>query len=609
MCGIVGYSGHRQAVPVLIDGLRRLEYRGYDSAGIVIAENGGLAIEKRAGTLEVLVQALQGQSFTATTGIGHTRWATHGSPSDTNAHPHTDCSGRVAVVHNGIIENYRFLRSWLKSEGHIFRSDTDTEVLPHLIEQYYRGDLFQALSLALERVEGSFALLAMAIDEPGRLILARQDSPLVVGLGMGENFIASDIPALLTYTRDTYILNDGEMAEVTPDGIKVSDFKGTPVFKEIFHVNWEAEQAEKAGYDHFMLKEIHEQPHALRETLRGRVDENARRVLLDELELDSGLVRNLKKVFITACGTAYHAGVIGKYVIEKLARIPVEVDIASEFRYRDPLIGPGDLVVVVSQSGETADTRAALREARRRGAHVLAITNVVGSSVAREADSVLYTWAGPEIAVASTKAYLTQLAAFYLLAVWLAEERGNLPGDAREGILRALREIDAGVETLLADAGRIAALARRYHERECLFFIGRGLDYAVALEGSLKLKEISYIHAEAYAAGELKHGTLALITEGVPVIALATQPDLFEKTLSNIKEVKARGAEVVALTFAGEYDTEDVGDHIIHLPPTHPVLAPILAVVPLQLFAYYAAVFRGCPVDKPRNLAKSVTVE
>ncbi|MBE0467255.1 MAG: glutamine--fructose-6-phosphate transaminase (isomerizing) [Candidatus Desulforudis sp.] len=609
MCGIVGYTGHREAVPVLIDGLRRLEYRGYDSAGIVVAENGGLTVEKRAGTLDVLVDAINNHRFPATSGLGHTRWATHGAPTDVNAHPHTDCSGRLAVVHNGIIENYRRLRGWLKSEGHVFRSDTDTEVLPHLIEHYYRGDVYQALLKALERLEGSFAVLAMATDEPERLVVARQDSPLVAGLGAGENFIASDIPALLAHTRATHLFNDGEVAEVTPDGIKVADFNGTPIFKEVFHVNWKAEQAEKGGYDHFMLKEIHEQPRALRETLRGRVAQNGRRVVLDELELDPDLARNLQRIFITACGTAYHAGVVGKYVIEKLARIPVEVDIASEFRYRNPLIGPGDLVIVVSQSGETADTRAALREARRRGARVIAITNVVGSSVAREADSVLYTWAGPEIAVASTKAYVTQLAAFYLLAVWLAGERGTLPGDECETILHALRELDAGVQTLLDRTDEIAALARRYQDQHCLFFIGRGLDYAVAMEGSLKLKEISYIHAEAYAAGELKHGTLALITEGVPVIALATQPDLFEKTLSNIKEVKARGAEVVTLTFGNGHDTEDVGDHIIHLPPTHPVLAPIPAVVPLQLFAYYAAVYRGCSVDKPRNLAKSVTVE
>jgi glucosamine--fructose-6-phosphate aminotransferase (isomerizing) len=609
MCGIVGYTGYQEAVSVLIDGMRRLEYRGYDSAGIVVAENGGLTIEKRAGTLDVLVQAVNNSRFSATSGIGHTRWATHGPPTDLNAHPHSDCTGRLAVVHNGIIENYRRLRSWLQAEGHVFKSDTDTEVLPHLIEQYYRGDLYQAVLQALEHLEGSFAVLVLVTDEPGRLIVARQDSPLVVGLGERENFIASDIPALLSHTRNTYLLNDGEVAEVTPDGVEVTGFNGVPVSKEIFRVHWEVEQAEKDGFEHFMLKEIHEQPRALRETLRGRIDADGRRVVLKELNLAPDAVRKLKKVFITACGTAFHAGLVGKYIIEKLARIPVEVDIASEFRYRNPLIAPGDLVVVVSQSGETADTRAALREAGRRGAHILAITNVVGSSVAREADSVLYTWAGPEIAVASTKAYITQLSAFYLLAVRLAEERGTLPAEEREAILRALREIDADVEALLNDADQVAALARRYQDRGCLFFIGRGLDYAVAMEGSLKLKEISYVHAEAYAAGELKHGTLALVTEGVPVIALATQPELFEKTLSNIKEVKARGAEVVALTFAEHHDTEDLGDHLIYLPPTHPVLAPILAVVPLQLFAYYAALFRGCSIDKPRNLAKSVTVE
>ncbi|MEW6459415.1 MAG: glutamine--fructose-6-phosphate transaminase (isomerizing), partial [Bacillota bacterium] len=411
MCGIVGYTGHQEAVPVLIDGLRRLEYRGYDSAGIVVPHNGGLTVEKRAGTLDVLVQAIAHFRFAATSGIGHTRWATHGAPTDINAHPHTDCSGRLAVVHNGIIENYHRLRSWLKAEGHVFRSDTDTEVLPHLIEQFYRGNLYQAVLEALERVEGSFALLALTVDEPERLVTARQDSPLVIGVGERENFVASDIPALLAHTRDTYLLNDGDVAEITPDGVRISDFHGRPLAREIFQVHWEAEQAEKAGYDHFMLKEIHEQPRALRDTLRGRIDDDCRCAVLDELNLEPGFAKNLNKIFVTACGTAFHAGVVGKYIIEKLVRLPVEVDIASEFRYRDPLIGPGDLVVVVSQSGETADTRAALREAKSRGARVVAITNVVGSSIAREADSVLYTWAGPEIAVASTKAYVTQLAA------------------------------------------------------------------------------------------------------------------------------------------------------------------------------------------------------
>ncbi|MDQ7792140.1 MAG: glutamine--fructose-6-phosphate transaminase (isomerizing) [Clostridia bacterium] len=609
MCGIVGYTGRRAAVPILLEGMRRLEYRGYDSAGIVIYENGGLTLKKKAGMLSVLEETINGTNFTANAGIGHTRWATHGAPTDGNAHPHTDCSGRIAVVHNGIIENYIKLRQWLKAEGHIFQSDTDTEVLPHLIEQFYRGDLQAALLKTVEMISGSYAILAVCHDEPGRIVVARQDSPMVLGLGEGENFIASDIPALLPHTRNTYLLDDGELADVTPGGITVCDKKGVCVNKEVFYVNWEAEQAEKSGYEHFMLKEIHEQPTALRETLRGRISEDGQTVVLNELDIDPAYIKDLRKVFITACGTAYHAGVVGKYVIEKLARIPVEVDIASEFRYRDPIIGPGDLVIVVSQSGETADTRAALREARQRGARAVAITNVVGSSVAREADDVIYTWAGPEIAVASTKAYVTQLTVFYLLAVWLAEQRGTLLAGEQEAILSSLKKLPRHIETLLKQSDRIAELADRYKESHCLFFLGRGLDYAVAMEGSLKLKEISYIHAEAYAAGELKHGTLALVVEGVPVIALATQPDLFEKTLSNIKEVKARGAEVTGIAIEGFEEIEEVADQVFYLPATHPALAPILSVVPLQLFAYFAAVARECSVDKPRNLAKSVTVE
>lgn len=609
MCGIVGYTGKRPAVPILIEGLRRLEYRGYDSAGIVIYENGGLTLKKKAGMLSVLEEVINGGSFSSTAGIGHTRWATHGAPTDDNAHPHVDCTGRIAVVHNGIIENYIKLRQWLQAEGHVFTSGTDTEVLPHMIEHYYRGDLKTALLKTLDQVEGSYAILAVCHDEPGRILAARQDSPLVLGLGQEENFIASDIPALLTHTRDTYLLDDGEVADVTPGGIAVCDKKGASVNKEVFYVNWEAEQAEKNGYDHFMLKEINEQPTAVRETLRGRIDESEQHVVFDELSIDRSLVKNLRKIFITACGTAYHAGVVGKYVIEKLARIPVEVDIASEFRYRDPIISSGDLVIVVSQSGETADTRAALREARRRGAHVIAITNVVGSSVAREADDVIYTWAGPEIAVASTKAYITQLTAFYLLAVWLAEQQETLSQDEQAAILQSLKNLPKHIETLLKRSQQVAEIANRYKERECLFFLGRGLDYAVAMEGSLKLKEISYIHAEAYAAGEMKHGTLALIVEGVPVIALATQPDLFDKTVSNIKEVKARGAEVTAVAVEGFTEIEEVADQVFYLPATHAVLAPILSVIPLQLFAYYAAVARGCSVDTPRNLAKSVTVE
>ncbi len=611
MCGIVGYSGPQKAVPILIEGMRRLEYRGYDSAGIAVPgkHNAELKIEKKAGALDVLIKALDHQQDSAGLGIGHTRWATHGPPTDLNAHPHTDCSGMLAVVHNGIIENYRSLKTWLEAEGHMFRSQTDTEVLPHLIEHYYRGDLYQAVIKAIAKLEGSFALLAFTAKEQNRLIAARLDSPLVVGLGQGENFVASDIPALLPYTRETYLMEDGEMAEITPNEVTVCDFQGTPVNKEVFQVHWEAEQAEKAGFDHFMLKEIHEQPRAIRDTLRGRIDEEQHRAILKELDLDEKRVCGLRKIFITACGTAYHAGMIGKYVIEKMARIPVEIDIASEFRYREPLVGPDDLVIVVSQSGETADTRAAMREARRLGAQVVAITNVVGSSIAREADNVIYTWAGPEIAVASTKAYITQLVVFYVLASWLADIRGNIDKTELQEILTSLQTIDQRVEELLADAGHIKELAECYQDKGCIFFIGRGLDYAVAMEGSLKLKEISYIHAEAYAAGELKHGTLALITDGVPVIALATQPNLYDKAQSNIEEVKARGAEVISITPPGDSAADISANHLIKLPAAHPLLAPILAVVPLQLFAYYVAVLRGCSVDKPRNLAKSVTVE
>ncbi|MFZ5901731.1 glutamine--fructose-6-phosphate transaminase (isomerizing) [Desulforudis sp. 1088] len=611
MCGIVGYTGYQTAVPVLLEGLRRLEYRGYDSAGIAVFEENALYLKKKAGELEVLVNTINGQSFNGKSGIGHTRWATHGAPTDLNAHPHIDCTGRFACVHNGIIENYSSLRQWLKAEGHMFRSETDTEVLPHLIEHYYNfdGDLYEAVKRAVSRLHGSFAFLAIALNEPGRLIAVRQDSPLVIGLGEGENFIASDIPAILPYTRKVYLLDDGQMAEVTDSRVNIFDFNGRSIAKDVFHVNWEAEQAEKGGYDHFMIKEICEQPKAVRETLRGRISPDGRRVVFDELSLEADYVRNLNKIFVVACGTAYHAGVVGKYVIEKLVRIPVEADIASEFRYREPIIGGNDLVILVSQSGETADTRAALREAKSRGAHVIAITNVVGSSIAREADDVIYTWAGPEIAVASTKAYVTQLTAFYLLALWLGEARGTLAKGDQQAILWGLGNLPEQIAQTLENTECIAQLARRYADREDVFFIGRGLDYAVAMEGGLKLKEISYIHAEAYAAGELKHGTLALVVPGVPVFALATQPELYDKTVSNIKEVKARGADVIAVALNDHCEIREVADEVICLPQTHPLVAPVLAVVPLQLFAYYAAVARGCEVDKPRNLAKSVTVE
>ncbi|MGC7879281.1 glutamine--fructose-6-phosphate transaminase (isomerizing), partial [Desulforudis sp. 1190] len=568
MCGIVGYTGYQTAVPVLLEGLRRLEYRGYDSAGIAVFEENALYLKKKAGELEVLVNTINGQSFNGKSGIGHTRWATHGAPTDLNAHPHIDCTGRFACVHNGIIENYSSLRQWLKAEGHMFRSETDTEVLPHLIEHYYNfdGDLYEAVKRAVSRLHGSFAFLAIALNEPGRLIAVRQDSPLVIGLGEGENFIASDIPAILPYTRKVYLLDDGQMAEVTDSRVNIFDFNGRSIAKDVFHVNWEAEQAEKGGYDHFMIKEICEQPKAVRETLRGRISPDGRRVVFDELSLEADYVRNLNKIFVVACGTAYHAGVVGKYVIEKLVRIPVEADIASEFRYREPIIGGNDLVILVSQSGETADTRAALREAKSRGAHVIAITNVVGSSIAREADDVIYTWAGPEIAVASTKAYVTQLTAFYLLALWLGEARGTLAKGDQQAILWGLGNLPEQIAQTLENTECIAQLARRYADREDVFFIGRGLDYAVAMEGGLKLKEISYIHAEAYAAGELKHGTLALVVPGVPVFALATQPELYDKTVSNIKEVKARGADVIAVALNDHCEIREVADEVICLP-------------------------------------------
>ncbi len=609
MCGIVGYIGPRPVTPILLDGLKKLEYRGYDSSGIALIENNRIEVYKRQGKLEVLREELNGREFYATAGIGHTRWATHGKPSDINAHPHTDCQGRFAVIHNGIIENYLPLKEWLISMGHGFRSETDTEVLPHLIEEFYEGDLVQTVLRVTRKIEGSYAMVVLALDEPGRLVAARQDSPLVVGLGDGENFLASDIPALLCHTRNTYILEDGEIAEITPDGVTVIDQYGRPVAKNVFHVKWEAAQAEKGGFDHFMLKEIYEQPRALKDTLSGRIDPDGARVVLSEIKMTPEQIRNIKKIFISACGTAYHAGLVGKYIIEKMARVPVEIDIASEFRYRDPLVDKDSLVIVVSQSGETADTLAALRESKRRGARVLAVTNVVDSSIAREADYILYTWAGPEIAVASTKAYTTQLMCMYLIGLYLADIRGTLPEADRREIIKELRKLSDKVKVILNNCSIIDQFVRDYAGSENAFFIGRGLDHTVAMEGALKLKEISYIHAEAYAAGELKHGTLALIIKGVPVIALATQQDLFEKMVSNIKEVKAREATVIALAMDGVREIEKVADHVLHIPRTHPLLAPVLTVVPLQLLAYRMAVARSCDVDQPRNLAKSVTVE
>jgi glucosamine--fructose-6-phosphate aminotransferase (isomerizing) len=606
MCGIVGYLGPRPAVPILVEGLERLEYRGYDSAGIAVLNGGGVVVEKSAGKLHVLKSRLNGNLDGARVGIGHTRWATHGRPSDVNAHPHLDCTGNFAVVHNGIIENYQELREELTAAGHRFVSETDTEVLAHLVEQLYEGDLLQAVLKMLPSLRGSYALAVASAYHPQELVGVRQDSPLIVGLADGETYLASDIPALLAYTRDTYILENGEIVHIKPEGAKVFDAQGIPKAKEIYHVGWDFQAAEKGGYAHFMLKEIHEQPRALRDTLSGRLQPDGR-VKLEGVNLTAAMAASIEKIAVIACGTAHYAGMVGKYLMEKLLRLPVEDDIASEFRYRDPILNEKTLGLVISQSGETADTLASLREAKKAGAQILAITNVVGSSVAREADHVIYTWAGPEIAVASTKAYLTQVLAEYLFTLYLAEKRGKAPWAAE--LASHLKVMPDYVAEVLKAEARVQELAARVASQEHVFFIGRGMDYAVSLEGALKLKEISYIHAEAYAAGELKHGTIALIEEGTPVIALATQAELLEKMISNIKEVKARGAWVLALTQEGNTAVAAEADAVLYLPPVPSLLAPVVTVVPLQLLAYYTAVARGCDVDKPRNLAKSVTVE
>lgn len=609
MCGIVGYIGGRDAVPILLDGLQRLEYRGYDSAGLAVLNGHGLDLVKTAGKLTVLGDRIRQAPPEGRMGIAHTRWATHGEPTDSNAHPHSDCSGKFAVVHNGIIENYRELRQWLLSKGHRLLSETDTEVLPHLIEHYYRGDLLTAVRSAIKDLDGSYAMAAICEGEPGRIIAARKDSPLVIGLGDGENYLASDIPAILPHTRRSYILSDGEVVDLRRDRVTITDQTSRPVDKEVFQVTWDASAAEKGGYSHFMLKEIHEQPRAVRDTLRGRLDEMQNQVVLPELEPVREQLAQAQNMVFVACGTAYHAGLVGRTIMEKLAGIRTEADLASEFRYRDPLITANTVVVVISQSGETADSLAALREAKRRGALILAVVNVVGSSIAREADAVLYTWAGPEIAVASTKAYVTQLITLKLLAIYLRQLRSGCD-QLTAGMVKDLAQVPELLEKVLALEPRIVAEVQSAAKGPCCFFIGRGLDYPVAMEGALKLKEISYIHAEAYAAGELKHGTLALIEPGVPTVALATQSTLLEKLISNIKEIKARGGYILGITGPeGEKSMAEVADAMIILPRMPAWMAPPLAVVPLQLLAYHAAVHRGCDVDQPRNLAKSVTVE
>ncbi len=609
MCGIVGYVGRRQAQEILLSGLSKLEYRGYDSAGVAIYHENVLSIEKTLGRLKGLEDRLEGTPVQGNIGIGHTRWATHGKPSTENAHPHTDCSGDFVVVHNGIIENYLALREELEAKGHRFVSETDTEVVSHLVEDLFTGDLFTTVLAVIAKMRGAFALGVLAKREPDKLIAVRSHSPLVIGLGEGENFLASDIPAILPYTRDVLILDEGEMAVLTQDGVQCYDLQGQPHGKDVFTVTWDAVAAEKDGYEHYMLKEIHEQPRAVSDTLRGRITEDGRRVILPELAWTSEEIKQFDRIHIVACGTSYHAGLVGKVVIEQLARIPVDVEIASEYRYRDPIVSDRTLIMVISQSGETADTLAALRNAQERGNKVLAITNVVGSSVAREANDVIITWAGPEISVASTKAYTTQLIALYLFSVYLAQAKGTIQGEALATIVQALLELPQKLSEVLDTAPKIEEIAKAFSSWDDAFFLGRGLDYSVALEGALKYKEISYIHAEAYPSGELKHGTLALIIDDVPVVALLTQDALYEKSISNIKEVKARGAHVVAIAWAGDEETQKSVDRVLYVPKTLSFLAPIVLVVPLQLLAYYASVARGNDVDKPRNLAKSVTVE
>ena len=608
MCGIVGYVGNKGAKSFLIDGLSKLEYRGYDSAGIAVLDGTSISLVKQKGRLSNLEEALEIKSSEGTIGIGHTRWATHGEPSDRNSHPHKSSKGDIAVVHNGIIENYLELRKWLISEGYEFFSETDTEVVPNLIHYYYEGNLFEAVVKATKKLEGSYALGVVCGDEQDKLIAVRKDSPLIVGLGNGENFIASDIPAVIKYTRDVYLLDDNEFVVMDRNGVSILSANGDRIDKNIYKVTWSEDAAEKGGYDSFMLKEIHEQPKAIKDTISSRVSmENG--VFFDDFKLSKQDLDNVDRVFIVACGTAYHAGLMGKTLIERMAKIPVEVDIASEFRYRNPLVTEKSLVIIVSQSGETADTLAALRDCNRIGARTLAITNVVGSTISREANDVIYTMAGPEIAVASTKAYTTQVVVMHLLALYFGRIKGILEETKEKEIVRALLILPDRIEKLLEEKENIEDIARLLAKEEDLFFLGRGMDYALALEGSLKLKEISYIHSEAYAGGELKHGTIALIEPGTKVIGLFTQGDLKDKMVSNMVEVKARGANIIGLGYHGEEFDKSVFDYEIRIPKISDIVAPVLAVVALQLLAYYTAKEKGCDIDKPRNLAKSVTVE
>lgn len=611
MCGIVGYVGKEQAAPILLDGLSKLEYRGYDSAGMAVYDGEKIAINKATGRLKVLSEMTHdGETMPGHIGIGHTRWATHGEPSETNAHPHFNEDKTIAVVHNGIIENYIKLKKMLEEKGYQFCSETDTEVVVHLLDYYYKKydkDPLNAVVRMIHRVEGSYALGILFADEPDVVYSVRKDSPLIVGKAKEGNLIASDVPAVLKYTRDVYFIENEEIARLTEKDISFFNVDGEPIEKQSKHIDWDINAAEKNGYEHFMLKEIYEQPKAVKDTISPRIkDDN---VVIEELGMTDEEIRDIKKIHIIACGSAYHTGVTSKYIFEGLARIPVEVDLASEFRYRDPILEEGALVIIISQSGETADSLAALRLAKEKGVTTLGIVNVVGSSIAREADKVMYTWAGPEIAVATTKAYSCQLVAQYLLAIKFAQVRGQITQEEMKGYLREIEMLPNQIESLLGNKERIQKFANRYIAAKDVFFIGRGIDYAISLEGSLKLKEISYIHSEAYAAGELKHGTISLIEDGTLVTAVVTQEELYKKTVSNIVEVKTRGAYVLAVTNDDNVDIEKTADSVIYIPKTNRFFTNSLAIIPLQLFAYYVSVGKGLDVDKPRNLAKSVTVE
>ena len=606
MCGIVGYIGTCQAAPVLLDGLSKLEYRGYDSAGIAVYDGNKIQMQKAMGRLKVLEEMTQnGATLPGTVGIGHTRWATHGAPSDLNPHFNKDHS--IVVVHNGIIENYLKLKKKLMSKGYEFLSETDTEVIAHMLDYYYNGDPLATITKVMHRMEGSYALGILFRDYPDEVYAVRKDSPLIVGTSKSGNLIASDVPAVLKYTRDVYFLENEEIVKLTRDGLHFYNIDEEELEKEATHIDWDMNAAEKGGYEHFMLKEMHEQPKAVKDTLTPRIKNGD--VVIEELGMTDEEIRAIRKIFIVACGSAYHTGVTAKYVFEKLARIPVEVDLASEFRYRDPILPENTLVVIVSQSGETADTLAALRLAKEKGVRTLGIVNVVGSSIAREADNVMYTWAGPEIAVATTKAYSTQLIAQYLLAMKFAKVRGTVSQNDFDAMIQSFERLPEQISLLLSHKENVQRFANRYLAAEHVFFIGRGIDYAISMEGSLKLKEISYIHSEAYAAGELKHGTISLIEDGRLVVAVLTQPELYKKTISNIQEVKTRGAFVMAVTTVGNTEVEKVADYVVYLPETNPIFANSLAIIPLQLFGYYVSIGRGLDVDKPRNLAKSVTVE